>query len=80
MEQATLTEKLDKLITDVAVMKAQQELILPPLSKMLEDHESRLRSQEKVTENLKTKVAIAGSVSGGFMGVLIAFIYSKLHL
>ena len=79
METATLTEKLDKLITDVAVMKAQQEIILPPLKTMLEDHETRLRTQEKVTENIRTKVGLAGGVAGGFMGVVIAFIYNKLH-
>ncbi len=80
METATLTEKLDKLITDVAVMKAQQELILPPLKKMLDDHEDRIRTQERITENIKTKVGIAGGVAGSAMSLLMAWVYSKLHL
>lgn len=84
MIDGSLTEKIDKLITDVAVMKAEQAIVFPPLKKMLDDHETRIRLQERATENIKTKVAIAGAtggvLGGGFITVLIAFIFKQLHL
>lgn len=80
MESATLTEKLDKLITDVAVMKAEQAILFPPLKKMLDDHETRIRATEKATENIQTKVGMAGAAAGTIMSVVVAWIWSKFHL
>lgn len=71
-----LAEKIDKIADDVSFMKGEQSQYLPSIKEMLRDHEERMQDQEKITENIRTKIGIAGATAGGLMAIIIAYLKS----
>lgn len=76
----TYEEKIDKLIVDVAVIKAKVEGMPKSFScaahqGVFEDHETRLRNVEEFSNRSKVALFLL-QVLGSFIGVLVGLLIS----
>lgn len=80
MEDRSLSEKIDKIMRDTSYMRGQWDAIIPNLTRKVDEHEKELDEQGKLIANNQGKAAIVGAVGGTFMSVIIAWVFTKLHL
>jgi len=74
---ATLEEKIDKIAEDSAYMRGRWDSTIPSLQRLIEDHEKRIQANEKTTENITTKVGLAGALSGTIFSAIIMWIFKR---
>lgn len=67
----TIEEKIDKLISDVAVIKVNSERLIIDI----DDHEARIREVESFRNQIKGAVISIGFASG-FVGTIVGIIAS----
>ncbi len=66
-------EKLDRIAADIAYMKGKVDEALPSLQKTVQKHEESIAALEVKSENITTKVAMAGGITSFIVAFIVDF-------